>query len=87
MSGGAFWLHGILVDDNLSFIKEMRNLGIESDICHMRNDMLSIFGKSRQDLTVMNEIENKYVYIPLHQNLTNENIEHVCSSVIKILGE
>ena len=59
----------------------MRNLGIESDICHMRNDMLSIFGKSRQDLTVMNEIENKYVYIPLHQNSSyiplHQNSSHI----------
>ena len=50
---------------------------------HVRNDVYPIFGGKRLDLAVMNKVESKYVSIPLHSNLTDDDTE----KVIKVIKE
>jgi hypothetical protein len=38
---------------------------------HVRNDICPIFGGKRQDLPIINKLEEKYVSIPLHNKLTD----------------
>lgn len=81
VSGGSYWLHGLLVDNNLDFINKMRKKNIQVDVCHVRNDLLSIFGRKRLNLEVMNNLEDKYIYIPIHTNLSFSQICHIIESV------
>jgi len=48
---------------------------------HVRNDVCPIFGGERQDLPIMNQIEDKYISIPLHNHLTNDDVEKVIKTI------
>ena len=71
------WLFSMYVDRRDDFQKKLAENEIESHMVHVRNDICPIFGGLRQDLPVMNKIENKYVSIPLHNHLTDEEAEKV----------
>lgn len=75
------WLFTIQVENRDDFQKKLSDNEIESHIVHVRNDICPIFGGQRQDLPNMNELENKYISIPLHNHLTDDDIE----KIIKII--
>lgn len=75
------WLFTIQVEKRDDFQKKLADSEIESHMVHVRNDICPIFGGKRQDLPVMNEVENKYISIPIHNHLTDEDI----NQVIKII--
>ncbi len=75
------WLCTILVEKRESFIGNLLANGIESHMVHVRNDIYPIFGGKKLDLPTMNKVEPKYVSIPLHSRLTDEDV----SKVIKVI--
>ena len=81
--GGAYWLAGILVRDRDKVAKELSVAGIETNMAHLRNDIFSVFGGTRQNLPVMNGIESYYLYIPLHYQLTMKQVKYI----VKILNQ
>jgi len=50
--------------DNLK--KKLKENGVEAGLLHRRNDIYTIFGGTRQDLTKMNAYESTYLFLPLH---------------------
>lgn len=69
------WLITIIVEDNrLGLMKKLRENGIESAQVHYRNDRYKIFGERRSDLPNMDNLEDKYLVLPLH---TKMNLEHI----------
>ncbi len=69
------WLCTILVNgDRIGLMRKLRSYGIESGQVHYRNDRYSIFGGRQSDLPNMDDIEEKYLVLPLHHMITPENI-------------
>jgi perosamine synthetase len=75
------WLFTMLVERREDFIKKLKENKIESHMVHVRNDICPIFGGKREDLPVMNKVENKYVSIPLHNHLTDEDITMIINTI------
>jgi len=71
------WTFTAYVERRDDFQKKLEENGIETNLVHIRNDICPVFGGKRQNLPVMNEVEDKYVSIPLHNLLTNEDVERV----------
>ena len=79
--GNSNWLFQILVEDGESFQKKMADAGIETNLVQVRNDIYSVFGGDRQDLPNMNELEDKYYSIPIHNNLTINDVLNICKEI------
>ena len=77
------WLFTVLAERREDFIKMMKSNDIETHMVHVRSDVYPIFGGTRLDLPVMNELEPKYVSIPLHLGLTDEDVEKIINTVKK----
>jgi dTDP-4-amino-4,6-dideoxygalactose transaminase len=75
--GGSYWLFGILTDKRDELIEHFRSKSIGCDIVQIRNDVFKVFGGQRQDLENMNRLEDKYVYIPMHSSLSEEDVYRV----------
>lgn len=73
------WLITILVNgDRTGLMNKLRENGIESGQVHYRNDRYSIFGGRRDDLPVMDELEDRYLVLPLHTKMSAEHITRIC---------
>jgi perosamine synthetase len=59
------WLYTLLVDDQLSFIRQLRERGITASIVHSRNDRSPVFAKFRQDLPGVDSFSKRMVCIPV----------------------
>jgi dTDP-4-amino-4,6-dideoxygalactose transaminase len=77
----ANWLFTVKVQNRVGFIKKLQDNGIESHMVHVRCDIYPIFGGKRLDLPMMNNLEDKYVSIPLHAKLTDTDV----NKVIKVI--
>lgn len=77
----ANWLFTVLAERREDFVKMMRSSGVETHMVHVRCDVYPIFGGSRQELPVMNEVEPKYVSIPLHLGLSDDDVDKVIKTV------
>ena len=47
----------------------------------LRNDAFKVFGGKKQDLPNMNRLENKYFYLPLHPNLTLDDVAYITKTI------
>lgn len=70
------WLAGGLTNKYNALKKELNDAGFECDQHHYRNDKYEIFG-NRQDLPIMNELEDKYFFVPLHYGVTLEDAHKI----------
>lgn len=75
------WLFTIRIKKRESFTQHLTDHGIESHLVHVRCDIFPIFGGKRQDLPAMNEAEEEYVSIPLHNHLTDEDVTKVVRTI------
>jgi dTDP-4-amino-4,6-dideoxygalactose transaminase len=79
----VWWLFTILVDDREDFQTYMDDNKIDTNPVQLRNDTYKIFGGKRADLPVLNSIEEKYVSLPLHMKVTEDDVEYICSTIKK----
>lgn len=77
----AHWLFTMLVERRPDFQKKMAAAGIETSLVHIRCDVYPILGGRRQDLPGMNEVEPKYIALPLHCNLTEDDLESIVRTI------
>lgn len=79
----AAWLCTVLVEDRNSLIKKLNSSGIEAQQVHFRNDTLSIFKNHRNTNSFpnMTAVEGKYLVLPLHHQLTTENVDYICDII------
>lgn len=82
IADGSYWLFCIHVPNKKDFIENMRAEGVEVDPVHLRNDKYTLF-KTYTDhkLSNMDEIEKRYVYLPLNTRLTTDDIKEICKIV------
>lgn len=76
----ANWLFPIHVERRLEFAKKMRERGIEVAVHNWRNDQYMLFGGLR-DLPNTKRVNEDIIHIPLHAELTDEEVEHVVSTI------
>jgi len=79
--GHANWLFQILVDNVYKFQEFISLRGIETNQVQIRNDYYKIFGGEKLNLPNMNSVETKYVSLPIHNNLSEEDIYSVVDAV------
>jgi dTDP-4-amino-4,6-dideoxygalactose transaminase len=77
----AAWLCTVAVDKRTDLQRKLREHHIESNQVHYRNDRYSIFGKRRDDLPNMDAIEDKYLVLPLHTKIREEDINKICDVI------
>lgn len=80
------WLAGGLTDDYFELQRELKIAGYECDQHHYRNDKYEVFG-GRQYLPIMDEIEKKYFFVPLHYAVTLEDAHKIGKICKKYLCE
>ena len=71
------WLAGGFVSDYTAFKQYMAEHGYEIAQYHYRNDINTIFGGKRLDLPVMNKLEGKYFFVPLHHGVTEKDAHEI----------
>ena len=77
----AAWLFTIAVEDRHALQDRLYSFGIEANQVHYRNDRYSIFGQRRTNLPAMDEMENRYLVLPLHTRMTLEDVDRVCTTI------
>jgi len=75
------WLFTMHVANRDDFCRMMADHGVEVSICHIRCDEHPVFGPRRKDLHALDQYEQSYISIPLHNHLSDEDVEYVIECV------
>lgn len=76
----AWWLFDIHVERRESFIRLLRENGIETSLVHRRVDTHSVFG-SRTELPRLAQFEKSHLCLPIHSEVTEDDAEYVLSVI------
>jgi len=79
----AAWLFTVIVEDRYSLQEKLRENKIESNQVHFRNDRYSIFNDftNGKEFPNMDQIEDKYLVLPLHTLMNENDVRRVCSVI------
>lgn len=77
----VFWLATVLVEKRDDFAKKLFEAGIDTNVVQVRNDIYKIFGGHRADLPIMNELEEKYISLPLGMHVTVDDVNYICDVI------
>ena len=77
----AAWLCTVIAERRYDLQKKLREHHIESSQMHYRNDRYSVFGGRSYNFPCMDEIEDKYLVLPLHTKMTIADAHRVCSVI------
>ena len=82
----AAWLFTIRTSLRRELQAYLAKAGIESNQVHYRNDRYSIFGERSKNVPVMDKIENEYLVLPLHTQLSLVDIDRVSETIKKFFA-
>jgi dTDP-4-amino-4,6-dideoxygalactose transaminase len=85
ISGGSHWLFAIMLDDRDKKTDYIKEQGVQCDLVHLRNDIFTPFGGKRQELPNMDEIETKYLYIPIHNKMSITDAKYVSKVILEVI--
>ena len=71
------WLAGGLTDDYRGLQAHARERGVEIGQHHYRNDKYSVFKEFKTYCPVMDELEHKYYFVPMHHDVTREQAHYI----------
>lgn len=77
----AAWICTVIVEKRWDLQKKLRDNHIESNQVHYRNDRYSVFGGRRDDLPNMDALEDKYLVLPLHMNVSEADVRRICKVI------
>jgi perosamine synthetase len=77
----ADWLFTMHVDRRLEFAEAMQAKGVEVSVVHWRNDKYTLFGGLRKDLPSTDRANDTMICIPLHNNLSDDDVRYVIECV------
>lgn len=77
----TYWLCTVLVERREDFAKMLFEADVDTNLVQVRNDLFKIFGGKREDLPVMNEIEDKYISLPLNMKTTIDDVDYICDKI------
>jgi dTDP-4-amino-4,6-dideoxygalactose transaminase len=78
------WFAVTFSDIRKELMEFLKNNGVATGIHHYRNDQYTIlkdFSESRGELKNMNNLENKYILLPLHHGITVKDVEYICELI------
>lgn len=76
-----YWLATVLVENREGFAEKMFEGDVDTNLVQVRNDVYKVFGGKRADLPVMNELEDKYISIPLTMKTTVEDAHYIVNLI------
>lgn len=71
------WLAGGFTDDYKGLKQKMLEAGYEIGQHHYRNDRYTLFKEFKNDCPTMDEIDDKYFFVPLHHTVTLEDAHNI----------
>ena len=73
----------IIIEDRYKLQEKLREQKIESNQVHFRNDRYSIFNDFTKGKVFpsMDIIEDKYLVLPLHTMMNEDDVRRVCSVI------
>lgn len=74
------WFATILSDKRDELRKYLAERGVDSGLYHFRNDQYTIFG-GRKKFPIMDELESKYLILPLHAGVSVSDVKNICKLV------
>jgi perosamine synthetase len=78
----VYWLMTLLVNRRDDFAKKLYDAGIETNLVQVRNDRYKIFEQFKSDsLPVMDELESKYISIPIGPHLKEGDVRFICRTI------
>lgn len=77
----SYWLFTFLVEKREDFIRKLSEYDIPASVVHLRIDHNSIFGGIKEDLLGQTEFNQKQVSIPVHENLSQKDVEKIVNSI------
>ena len=77
----AYWLFTMLVENRLDFIKKMKAAEIPVSVIHQRIDRFSVFGNQTLGLINQEKFDNNQIAIPIHSDLSADDINKVVSTI------
>ena len=81
VNDNKYWLLTVLVERRDDFARMMFERFVDVNTVHVRNDIYKIFGGKRANLPVMNELEDKYICLPIGPHVSIEDVEHICNCI------
>lgn len=81
----SFWLYPMIVEKRNYFISQMKEMGIETSVVHQGIDRFSVFKPYRTKLKTQRWFDDHQVNIPIHDNLTDKDVEYIISCVKLLL--
>lgn len=79
----AYWLFTLLVENRDDFIEALQKNNIPSSVVHLRIDKNSIFGGITPGLSNQEMFNERQISIPVHQALSDEDIELIINTIKK----
>ena len=77
----TYWLMTVLVERRDDFAKMLFEADVDTNVVQVRNDIYKIFGGKRAELPVMNEVEEKYLSLPLGMHVTVDDVNYICDCI------
>jgi perosamine synthetase len=77
----AYWLFGMHVENRENFINALKDKDITASVVHLGIDHNSIFGGKDQELTNQRNFDKTQINIPLHDGLTDENVDLIINTI------
>lgn len=77
----AAWMCTVAVERRRDLQRKLSDYNIESDQVHYRNDRYAIFGSRCENLPNMDAIEDKYLVLPLHTKMREDDVARVCDVI------
>ncbi len=78
----SYWLCTVAVEKREDLKRKLAENGIEADPVHYRNDRYTVYGGRVYNCPNMDAVENKYLVLPMHYYITEEDIQKI-TEVIK----
>ncbi len=70
----SHWIFTILVERRENFVRALKSRGIPTSVVHQRIDRNRVFGGRRDDLAGQSFFDGRQIALPVHAELTDENI-------------
>lgn len=77
----SYHLYPIHVERRQRFAEMMRSKGIELYTQNFRNDQFSIFGKQRKDLPKTDRIDQDFICLPIHEDVSLDDLQYIIKAV------
>lgn len=77
----ANWMFAIHVNNRKKFMEYMKDNGIITVVHNKRNDIYSVFGGLRKDLSNLEKLDKTLVNIPLHHELSDKEVNYVIDKI------